>query len=110
VAMFPKSLSAQEVSALYARVPGAPDAESSLRVPEERFATDTLRPRVHPIPPANWTNEPHGLERKGGVWHLFYQRTPNGPFKTQMHWGHMTSTDLVSWEHSRDALWPELQT
>lgn len=87
-----------------------PDAEPSLRVPESRFAGDHHRPRVHPMPPANWTNEPHGLVRWGDTWHLFYQRTPNGPFKTQMHWGHMSSRDLVRWEHLPDALRPELQT
>jgi beta-fructofuranosidase len=86
------------------------DASASLIVPASRFAGDVLRPRVHPMPPANWTNEPHGLVRIGEVWHLFYQRTPNGPFKTQMHWGHMTSRDLVTWQPLPDALWPELQT
>lgn len=88
----------------------APDADPSLVVPESRFAGDHLRPRVHPLPPANWTNEPHGLLRFGDAWHMFYQRTPNGPYKTQMHWGHMSSRDLVSWEHQPDALRPELQT
>jgi sucrose-6-phosphate hydrolase SacC (GH32 family) len=111
VAVYPGRLSAEQIREL----PGPetnrkPDAEASLRVPESRFAGDFLRPRVHPIPPANWTNEPHGLVRRNEFWHLFYQRTPNGPYKTQMHWGHMASRDLVSWECLPDALWPELQT
>ena len=67
----------------------APDASTSLRVPDSRFATDWLRPAVHAMPPANWTNEPHGLVRvgngEGDDWHLFYQRTPSGPYKTLMH-------------------------
>ena len=92
----------------------APDASASLRVPDSRFATDWLRPVVHAMPPANWTNEPHGLVRVGNGggddWHLFYQRTPNGPYKTLMHWGHMVSRDLVAWQHLPDALWPELQS
>ncbi|MDP3675526.1 MAG: glycoside hydrolase family 32 protein, partial [Novosphingobium sp.] len=87
-----------------------PGVNASLAVPESRFAADHLRPRFHAMPPANWTNEPHGLVVSGGRYHLFYQRTPNGPFKTQMHWGHMSSADLVNWTHHRDALQPELQT
>lgn len=87
----------------------AAPAAASLSVPESRFAQDHLRPRYHGMPPANWTNEPHGLVRKNGTWHLFYQRTPNGPYKTMMHWGHMSSEDLVRWSHHRDALYPELQ-
>ena len=111
VAVYPGPLSGEQV----ALPPGSsptrrPDVEQSLRVPDSRFAGDALRPRVHPLPPANWTNEPHGFVRREGAWHLFYQRTPNGPFKTLMHWGHMSSHDLVTWQHLPDALWPELQT
>lgn len=86
-----------------------PPVEASLAVPESRFADDHLRPRYHAMPPANWTNEPHGLVLVNGRYHLFYQRTPNGPFKTQMVWGHMSSHDLVNWTYHRDALRPELQ-
>lgn len=115
VAVYPQPLSAAQLARLPGPLSGqVPDAGPSLRVPDSRFAGDWLRPRVHPMPPANWTNEPHGLVRfgegAGEAWHLFYQRTPNGPFKTQMHWGHLTSRDLVSWEALPDALWPELQT
>lgn len=111
VAVYPEALSDQQRALLPA--PSAaqvPAAGPSLRVPESRFAGDHLRPGVHPMPPANWTNEPHGLVRVGDMWHMFYQRTPNGPFKTQMHWGHMASRDLVTWEHLPDALRPELQS
>ncbi|HRD95213.1 MAG TPA: GH32 C-terminal domain-containing protein [Rubrivivax sp.] len=111
VAVHPSPLSDEQL----AQLPGpaaaqAPDATAALQVPESRFADDALRPRVHPLPPANWTNEPHGLTRVGDTWHLFYQRTPNGPFKTLMNWGHMSSQDLVTWTHLPDALRPELQT
>ncbi len=110
VAVYGRALDAAEVRALYA-APGSPpaDATGSLIVPESRLAGDHRRPRLHAMPPANWTNEPHGMVRFGGGWHLFYQRTPNGPYKFQMHWGHMASSDLIAWRHLKDALWPELQ-
>ncbi|MES3020202.1 MAG: GH32 C-terminal domain-containing protein [Pseudomonadota bacterium] len=107
VCVYPVALSAEQRQ-LLPRPSQPPSAEPSLVVPAGRFANDTLRPRVHPLPPANWTNEPHGLIRIGGTWHLFYQRTPNGPFKTLMHWGHMSSRDLLVWENHPDALAPEL--
>ena len=87
-----------------------PAASASLIVPVTRFAHDRDRPIYHAMPPANWTNEPHGLVRRGRWWHLFYQRAPNGPFKAQMHWGHMRSLDLVHWTHMPDALWPSLDS
>lgn len=85
------------------------DASVSLNVPSSRFKNDHLRPKHHGMPPANWTNEPHGMVKKNDTYHLFYQRTPNGPYKTQMHWGHMISKDLVNWKNIKDALRPELQ-
>jgi sucrose-6-phosphate hydrolase SacC (GH32 family) len=80
----------------------------SIDVPGSRFANDIQRPIFHGMPPANWTNEPHGLVKHSGKYHLFYQRTPNGPFKQQMNWGHMVSADLVNWSHMRDAMRPEI--
>jgi beta-fructofuranosidase len=111
VAVYPQPLSAAQLVLL----PGptaaqVPNASLALQVPASRFAGDFLRPSIHAMPPANWTNEPHGLLRVGERWHMFYQRTPNGPFKTQMHWGHMASRDLLTWQHLPDALRPELQS
>ena len=82
--------------------------EEALQVTSLRFADDILRPRYHGMPPANWTNEPHGLVEHNGKYHMFYQRTPNGPYKWQMHWGHMVSADLVDWTNVQDALFPEM--
>jgi uncharacterized protein YjdB/sucrose-6-phosphate hydrolase SacC (GH32 family) len=82
--------------------------EQAIAVSPIRFQNDLQRPAYHAMPPANWTNEPHGLVYYNGTYHIFYQRTPNGPFKTLMHWGHLTSTNLVSWSNTKDALWPEL--
>lgn len=87
-----------------------PPARPSLVVPASRFAADIQRPTYHAMPPANWTNEPHGLMRRGDSWHMFYQRTPNGPFKTLMTWGHVKSKDLIHWTDLPIALKPELQT
>ncbi|UZJ42819.1 GH32 C-terminal domain-containing protein [Marinimicrobium sp. C6131] len=84
--------------------------QSAIVVPDTRFADDHLRPRYHALPPANWTNEPHGLVEHDGRFHMFYQRTPNGPYKWMMHWGHMFSDDLVNWTNTKDALYPKENT
>lgn len=84
------------------------NADIALQVPDSRFINDLQRPIYHAMPPSAWTNEPHGLVEFNNQYHLFYQRTPNGPFKTLMHWGHMASPDFVNWSHLRNALWPEI--
>lgn len=84
------------------------DNNAAIKTPSTRFANDLQRPKFHAMPPAGWTNEPHGLVRNGNQLHMFYQRTPNGPFKTQSHWGHMVSEDFVNWKVLPDALYPTL--
>lgn len=105
--VFDRALSPAEIAASAAATSKAA-VMPSLAVPAARFAADLQRPVYHAMPPANWTNEPHGLIRREDGWHMFYQRTPNGPYKTQMHWGHMFSPDLVRWTDFPDALWPTL--
>lgn len=84
------------------------NSASAIKTPANRFVDDLHRPKFHAMPPAGWTNEPHGLVRSDDQFHMFYQRTPNGPFKTQSHWGHMVSEDFVNWTVLPDALYPTL--
>lgn len=80
----------------------APD----LSIPESRFASDYLRPKFHPIPGANWTNETHGMVFSDGKYHIFFQKNANGPYMTRLHWGHLSSTDLINWVEEPIAIEP----
>lgn len=82
------------------------ESEPDLSIPESRFATDYLRPKFHPIPSANWTNETHGMVFSDGKYHIFFQKNANGPYMTRLHWGHLTSTDLMNWIEEPIALEP----
>ncbi len=67
---------------------------------------DHHRPVYHFLPPANWLNDPNGLIQWQGVYHLFYQYTPDSPEPGLKYWGHAASRDLVHWEHLPIALSP----
>lgn len=105
VKIYNRVLSATEIEKAFKLC--RPAAEPDFRVRPERFDRDMHRPRYHPIPPANWTNEPHGPIFWRGRCHIFYQANPNGPYWGQIHWGHSVSSDLVHWEHLPPALAPE---
>jgi beta-fructofuranosidase len=64
------------------------------------------RPTYHLTPPANWLNDPNGLIRWNGRYHVFYQYNPAGPFHNTIHWGHAVSDDLVTWHDEPVALSP----
>lgn len=65
------------------------------------------RPKYHFSPAAGWINDPNGLIRVDGVYHLFYQANPHGMVHGPMHWGHATTTDLVNWTEQPIALYPD---
>jgi len=66
-----------------------------------------MRPSFHFSPKSGWINDPNGLIRVDGVYHLFYQANPHGLVHGPMHWGHATSTDLATWTEQPIALYPE---
>jgi beta-fructofuranosidase len=105
VSIYECALSDLQRDALFAdKLPTiAPD----LTIPAVRHINDPIRPRYHPMPPTSWTNEPYGLIYHDGSYHLFYQKNPNGPYHMHMHWGHLTSEDLIRWEDQPIALAPE---
>ena len=86
------------------RPAGAPDLELN----GAWCVDDPQRPICHAQPPRAWTNEPYGLIRSGGQYHIFYQKNPDGPYWSRLHWGHLTSPDLLRWTEMPVALAPEL--
>lgn len=54
-------------------------------------------------------NDPNGMfyDEAAGVWHLYYQHNPFGTTWGPMHWGHATSTDLLTWEEHPIVLYPD---
>lgn len=81
--------------------------EVNFDVPTDFYDGQIHRPVYHPMPASDWTNEPHGLIGFNDEYHLFFQKNPTGPFFRQLHWGHLTSTDLLSWRERPYAFAPD---
>ncbi len=68
--------------------------------------SEKFRPQFHFAPRAGWMNDPNGMVRVDGAYHLFFQHDPDSTLHGPMHWGHARSTDLVNWEELPVALYP----
>lgn len=75
--------------------------------PASRYSTSLWRPRFHAMPSGGWTNETHGMTYADGRWHLFFQKNANGPYMARLHWGHLSSPDLIRWHEEPIALAPD---
>ncbi len=63
-------------------------------------------PHLHVRPARGWVNDPNGIGWWDGRWHVMYQWNPDAPLHRNVHWGHMSSADLLSWRDEGVALRP----
>ena len=71
-----------------------------------RVKNDPLHPSYHFTPPANWMGSLNGFIQWNGQTHLFFQCNPDEPIRSNIHWGHAVSNDLVNWKRLPLALSP----
>ncbi len=64
-------------------------------------------PRLHIRPRWGWLNDPNGLAKVDGTYHVFFQHNPYEPVHGHIHWGHASSTDLLTWTDQPLALVPQ---
>ncbi len=69
---------------------------------------DPHRPIAHLTPRMGWLNDPHGLLRWRGQYHLFFQHNPHAATWGPPVWAHVTSPDLLHWQHQPHALTPDM--
>ena len=67
---------------------------------------DPSFPSLHIRPRFGWLNDPNGLCRIDGTYHVFFQFNPVAPLHGDICWGHVTSTDLLHWREAPVALRP----
>ena len=67
---------------------------------------DPSFPTLHIRPPQGWLNDPNGLCRIDGRYHVFFQYNPHAPIHDAMHWGHVSSADLLHWQEHPIAFAP----
>lgn len=62
--------------------------------------SDPSFPSLHVRPAQGWLNDPNGVCRIDGRYHVFFQYNPAAPVHADVVWGHTSSTDLLHWtEH-----------
>ncbi|HEY9292348.1 MAG TPA: glycoside hydrolase family 32 protein [Microlunatus sp.] len=69
-------------------------------------AADPTFPRLHPRPGRGWLNDPNGVCKIDDRWHLFFQWNPESTRHEMIHWGHVSSADLLTWQIEPVALVP----
>lgn len=67
---------------------------------------DRWYPTFHIAARAGWINDPNGLCYFQGRHHVFFQHHPAGTEWGPMHWGHVSSEDLLTWRREAIALAP----
>mgnify|MGYP000731608976 CR=1 FL=1 len=66
-------------------------------------------PKYHIASNGGWINDPNGLCFYKGRWHVFYQLHPYGTQWGPMHWGHVSSNDMLNWKREPIMFAPSLE-
>lgn len=69
-------------------------------------AADPHFPALHRVHPTGWINDPNGIVRVDDRWHVHFQHNPDAPRHGNIRWGHMSSSDLVTWRVEPDSITP----
>ncbi|MCC6094223.1 MAG: glycoside hydrolase family 32 protein [Eubacterium sp.] len=67
------------------------------------------RLQYHLMPPDGWLNDPNGLCQFHGMYHVFFQYSPNTPGpdgRTARTWGHYAGRDLLHLQFKGVPFWP----
>jgi beta-fructofuranosidase len=67
---------------------------------------DPSFPHLHGRPARGWLNDPNGLCRVDGRYHVFFQHNPDAAVHGAICWGHVSSPDLLHWSEHPIALRP----
>ncbi|MDO4466034.1 MAG: glycoside hydrolase family 32 protein [Bacillota bacterium] len=74
---------------------------------EHAGLADSQRPLFHITGKIGWINDPNGFSVYKDMYHMFFQYHPYSTNWGPMHWGHVVSEDLLSWEYRDIALAPD---
>ena len=67
---------------------------------------ENKKPVFHITADKGWINDPNGVVKFKGKYHVFYQHHPYSCEWGPMHWGHVVSKNLLNWKHLPYALTP----
>ena len=67
---------------------------------------ENFKPVFHITADKGWINDPNGVVKFKGKYHVFYQHHPYSCEWGPMHWGHVVSEDLLNWSYLPYALTP----
>ena len=67
---------------------------------------DSHKPIFHITADKGWINDPNGIVKFQGKYHVFYQHHPYSCVWGPMHWGHVVSDNLLHWTYLPYALVP----
>lgn len=75
--------------------------------PDSQYYNEPYRGQYHYSVKEGWANDPNGLVKYNGKYHMFYQFYDDDKWGP-MHWMHATSTDLVHWEEQPVTFYPDM--
>ncbi len=109
-----KAASGKEIGSEYKEVAsnGIPSISfEDIWLQDDLRNSDADHVTYHGGPSEHWMNEPHAPIYYKGIYHLFFQSNPLGPYfngASGIRWGHLVSEDMMHWKQVQEAIVPTI--
>ncbi|MEU4207869.1 glycoside hydrolase family 32 protein [Rothia terrae] len=81
--------------------------QAAMKLEKER--NNRWYPSFHVAARSGWINDPNGLSFFNGRYQVFYQHHAYSAYWGPMHWGHVSSEDMVTFRREHVALAPSIE-
>lgn len=82
-------------------------SDKEIKTIEQQAIKDEYRLAYHLMPPIGWLNDPNGLCQYHGVYHIYYQYSPDNCRGGDKYWGHYSTKDFITFKNEPVALYPD---
>lgn len=81
--------------------------EANKYLKNKKVENNSFRPKFHFAPEFGWVNDPHGIVKFKGKYHIYFQYYPFDTTNPETCWGHTSTKDFIHFDKTKCVITPD---